>query len=109
MTDLSIVSCKSYDMDEVRAALKAALAPFGMDWVKPGMNIAIKANLVGALKPDKAATTHPAPLKALCELLVERGASVVVGDSPGGLFTQAYLAPIYKATGMHEVEMRTAK
>lgn len=109
MTDLSIVSCKSYDMDEVRAALKAALAPFGMDWVKPGMNIAIKANLVGALKPDKAATTHPAPLKALCELLVERGASVVVGDSPGGLFTQAYLAPIYKATGMHEVEMPGVK
>ena len=90
--DVSIVPCGSYDMGEVRAALAAALAPLGgLDWVQPGMKIAVKVNLISAMRPDAAATVHPALLTALTELLQERGASVVLGDSPGGLFTAAHL------------------
>jgi uncharacterized protein (DUF362 family)/Pyruvate/2-oxoacid:ferredoxin oxidoreductase delta subunit len=40
---------------------------------------------------------------ALCELLAERGASVVVGDSPGGPFSLAYLSAVYGGTGMRQV------
>lgn len=110
MTDVSIVSCKSYDAAEVQGALEKALAPFGgLDWVKPGMKIAVKANLVGPLKPAAAATTHPAVLKTLCDALSARGAQVVVGDSPGGLFTAGFLAGIYKATGMHAIEGENVK
>ena len=64
----------------------------GLEWVKPGMRIAVKANLVSAMKPDAAATTHPALLCALTEQLKVRGAEVVIGDSPGGLYTKAYVA-----------------
>ncbi len=110
MTDVSIVSCKSYASEEVQEALLAALSPFGgLDWVTPGMKIAVKVNLVGPLKPDAAATTHPAVVKALCDELSARGARVVVGDSPGGLFTAAFLAGIYRATGMHAVEGENVK
>ncbi len=104
MTDVSIVACGGYDALEVQAALAQALLPFGgLDWVTPGMNVAVKVNLVGAHKPEEAATTHPAVVKALCDMLAQRGANVVVGDSPGGLFTAAYLANIYRATGMQGV------
>jgi len=106
MPDVSIAACKDYEESSVRAALGEALAPFGgLGWVRPGMRIAVKVNLVGAHKPEEAATTHPAPLRALCAMLVEKGASVVIGDSPGGLFTAAYLAPIYRASGMHSALM----
>ena len=48
--DVSIVPCGSYDMGEVRAALAAALAPLGgLDWVQPGMKIAVKVNLISAM------------------------------------------------------------
>ena len=64
--DVSIVPCKSYDAEECRTALTQALAPFGgLDWVKEGMHIVIKVNLVSAMKPEQAATTHP---MLLCEL-----------------------------------------
>jgi len=109
MPDVCVVPCKSYEQNEVRAALAAVLAPFGLDWVRPGMRIAVKVNLVGPHRPEKAATTHPAPVRALCELLTERGASVVVGDSPGGLFSAAYLAPIYGATRMADALAPGAK
>ena len=102
--EVSIARCESYDPAAVKAALLEALAPIhGLDWVVPGMKIAVKANLMMLKKPEKAATVHPEVAYALCELLVERGASVVVGDSPGGPFNPAYLAQIYASTGMRRV------
>ena len=103
--DVSIVPCSSYDEDEVTAALKALLAPIGgLDWVESGMRIAIKANLVTFAKPDEAVTTHPALICALIKLLRERGATVVVGDSPGGLYNAAFLNKVYSVCGLSAVE-----
>ncbi|MEG1525350.1 MAG: DUF362 domain-containing protein [Clostridia bacterium] len=102
--DVSIISCPDYAPKTVRDALIDALAPYGgLAWVTPGMRIVIKVNLLGAHKPERAATTHPTLVTTLCELLATRGATVVVGDSPGGLFTHAFLAPIYRVCGMQAV------
>lgn len=102
---VSIVPCATYDKETVKAALLKALLPIGgLDWVKKGMRVGLKANLVSFAKPEAAVTTHPAVLVALTELLLARGASVVVGDSPGGLWTPAYVNRIYAASGMKEVE-----
>lgn len=110
MTEVSIVPCPEYGVARCRAALLEVLSPLGgLDWVRPGMKIAVKANLASFLKPEAAATTHPDLLCALTELLLEQGAEVVVGDSPGGLYTAAYVDRVYKATGMHQVEASGAK
>lgn len=102
--DVAIVPCPDYDPNNVTAALVEVLAPFGgLDWVKPGMRIAVKTNLLGPFRPEKAVTTHPVVLSALCKLLTARGAEVVVGDSPGGFFTKAFLTPIYAACGLHDL------
>lgn len=104
MSVVSIVPCRDYAPETVRPALEAALRPLGgLDWVQPGMTVVIKANLVSMMKPESAATTHPALLSALCELLVARGARVIVGDSPGGLYTSAYVNAVYAATGVRAV------
>jgi len=103
--DVSIVRCESYDEQLILERMRSLLEPIGgLDWVKSGMKVGIKANLVTFLKPESAATTHPAALCALVKLLRERGAEVVVGDSPGGIYTSAYVGRVYAATGMKQVE-----
>ena len=105
MCDVAIVGCADYEATHIREALIEAFAPFGgFDFVKAGMKIAIKANLVHASKPEKAAVAHPALLAELTKLLVERGAEVVVGDSPGGLYNSAILGNVYRACGMSAVK-----
>ena len=89
--------CADYRYDTCRSALEAAA---DLDWVRPGMRIGIKANLVHAAKPDEAATTHPMLLKCLTDLLKERGAAVVIGDSPGGLYNEANLSRVYRLCGL---------
>ena len=105
-TDLvSIAPCADYAEDTCRTAIEQALQPLGgLDWVRAGMRIAIKANLVCAAKPESAVTTHPHLLIALSEMLTERGASVVIGDSPGNLFNAAVLNHVYAVTGLTEAE-----
>ena len=103
--DVSVVPCPDYDETRVTEALLAALAPLGgLDWVNPGMRIAIKTNLVGPLKPDTAAVTHPVVVTALCRLLTQRGAEVIVGDSPGGPWAAAWVSSTYNACGIRAVE-----
>ena len=105
MADVSIVRCEDYDMLMAESALSLALEPFGgLDWVKAGMTVVIKANLVSFMKPETAATTHPVLLCALTKMLTEKGAKVIVGDSPGGLYTSAYVSRVYSATGVKAVE-----
>ncbi len=103
--EVSIAPCEDYDLKKVKDALQSALRPIGgLDWVTPGMKIAIKANLMMRSKPERAATVHPQVAVALCELLIEKQAKVVLGDSPGGPFHPGYLASVYAGTGMTEVQ-----
>ena len=103
--DVTVVSCDAYEPELAKTALREALAPLGgLDFVKRGDRVLIKANLITFLKPDKAATTHPVLLAALTELLVERGAAVIIGDSPGGPFSLPYLKRVYAATGLTDCE-----
>jgi uncharacterized protein (DUF362 family)/Pyruvate/2-oxoacid:ferredoxin oxidoreductase delta subunit len=46
-------------------------------------------------------------VKAAVRELQDRGASVIIGDSPGGLFNKRMLKKAYKATGMTKVAKET--
>ena len=110
MADVSIVRCEKYELKAAEAALLRVLEPLGgLTWVKPGMRVVIKANLVSFLKPELAATTHPVLLCALTKLLTQRGAKVVVGDSPGGPYRKPFLDAVYRATGMTQVTRTGAR
>ena len=103
--DVVIVPCADYSEAAAWTALEQALAPLGgLDWVSTGMKIAIKVNLVSAARPEQAATTHPSLVCALVRMLASRGADVVVGDSPGGLYSAAHVNRVYAAAGMKAVE-----
>ena len=108
--DVAVVRCKTYNVEAVKPALEEALnAVNGLDFVMPGMKIIIKPNLVSFKKPDAAATTHPALLEALVEMLLARGADVTIGDRPGGPHSLPLLNRVYAATGMDRLEKLGAK
>lgn len=110
MKRMGIAACDSYDEAEVTRSMERLLASVGgLDWVAPGMRIAVKTNLLSGSAPEKAVVTHPAVLSALCRLLTARGASVTVGDSPGGPFTEGHLRRTYRLSSMEQVERAGAR
>ena len=103
--DVALCGCSDYSYENCSYAVRAAFDAVGGDeLIYPGCRVVIKANLVSALKPEKAATTHPALLGALSDLLYEKGASVVIGDSPGGIYSPPYMSRVYSATRLTETE-----
>ena len=101
----ALVPCRDYESGEVRKALETAIrGAGGLDWVKKGMRIGVKLNLCAAKKPEAAATTHPALAAELTRMLTERGAEVVLGDSPGGPFAAPLMHRLYEATGLRRCE-----
>ena len=108
--DVALVKCDTYDDGEVESALRAALEQVdGLSFVRPGMRIAVKLNLVTAMKPETAATVHPAVVCALTRVLRERGAEVVFGDGPGGVYSAAYLRVVYDVCGIRRAEREGAE
>jgi uncharacterized protein (DUF362 family)/NAD-dependent dihydropyrimidine dehydrogenase PreA subunit len=85
-TTVSVVPCHNYEMDAVRQALRACLAPLGgiEHFVRPGMRVLLKPNLLAAAELEQAVTTHPAIVQAVAELAINAGGVVQIGDSPAG-------------------------
>ncbi len=107
---VSVIALGEYSPESARRALEALLSPLGYpEKIKTGTRVVIKANLVSAMKPEEAATTHPVLLSALVDMLVERGAQVTVGDSPGGLYNSVFVGRVYTKTGMRELISHGAK
>jgi|PlaIllAssembly_1097288.scaffolds.fasta_scaffold147832_1 uncharacterized protein (DUF362 family)/Pyruvate/2-oxoacid:ferredoxin oxidoreductase delta subunit len=81
---VSIQACEDYQLDNIRSALATCLAPLGgmQGFVKPGMKVLLKPNLLTAAEPGKAVTTHPGMIRAVAEAVRSAGGIVWVGDSP---------------------------
>jgi uncharacterized protein (DUF362 family) len=80
------VRCKRYQNDSVHDSIALLLKPWGgiEGIVRPGNKVLLKPNLLAAVKPEEAVTTHPLIIKVLTELIQEAGGEVFIGDSPGG-------------------------
>lgn len=100
-TVVSVTSCSSYDLDGVRRAVTALLAPLGGmgRFVRPGMRVLLKPNLLSAADPEQAVTTHPTVVRAVAELVRDAGGTVWIGDSPSGHFDYAHVC---RRSGMAE-------
>ncbi len=69
--------------------------------VRPGDSVLLKVNLLLARDPERGATTHPAVVKAVAESLLDYGASVAIGDSPGT--ADKGVERVFRNTGMIDV------
>ena len=107
MSTVSVVGCETYELDSVRRAIRVALAPLGgmAAFVRPGMSVLLKPNLVSAADPERAVTTHPSVVQSVVELVQETGGVALIGDSPGSPARE--VPRVYRKTGMSEVAERT--
>ena len=72
-----------------------------------GLTVAVKPNLVCKKTPKCAATTHPSVVWAVCKLLKEAGADVVIAESPSGFYEAGLLKSLYKITGMEQAALES--
>ncbi len=94
--------CEDYDEENLYNLLKESLELLHIERTFfEGKRVLLKPNLVMAKQPDAAATTHPAFARAAARLAKEYGAvSVILADSPGGPFNEAYVSVVYSTCGM---------
>ena len=104
MKRFSTVRIDNYEIMELKEAILKGLDEIGgIDgFIKSGMRIALKPNLVMKKSSEAAATTNPAILAALGEIIKEKGAKAVLIESPGGPFIKSRLKSVYDGTGMTE-------
>ena len=77
-------------------------------FLKPGMSVCLKPNLLMRAEPEKGITTHPQLVKAVVRQLQAMGiADITIADSPGGPYTRTALDMIYRASGMAAVAEET--
>jgi uncharacterized protein (DUF362 family)/Pyruvate/2-oxoacid:ferredoxin oxidoreductase delta subunit len=104
---VSSIDIESYDQEKLTAALARLLNPLGglARFIKPGMTVLLKPNLLSARTPDRAVTTHPELVAAVARKCLAAGASVLIGDSPGGV--EKGLKRVWENTGMSRVAHET--
>lgn len=84
-TRVAIVRCEDYSGGNLRAALEEALALLGdLDELAAGADVLLKPNLLSPRPPEDGVVTHPALVRTVAEIFLQRGCRVGVGDSPGG-------------------------
>ncbi|MDR2728936.1 MAG: DUF362 domain-containing protein [Chitinispirillales bacterium] len=84
---VAIVKCGSYDAREVEAAVNRGLSLLGgaEKFAASGEKILFKPNILWPTNPDKCVVTHPSVFKAVLTVFKSTGATLLFGDSPGGL------------------------
>lgn len=98
---VSLKRLAGYDPALTLEVMRACLEPLGgMEaFVKPGQRVLLKPNLLGGFPPERAATTHPAVVRAAILLVQEAGGRVLVGDAPG----IGELSEVVRACGLQSV------
>jgi uncharacterized protein (DUF362 family)/Pyruvate/2-oxoacid:ferredoxin oxidoreductase delta subunit len=105
---VSLAACETYELNAIRQGLATVLAPLGGigRFVRPGMDVLLKPNLLTAANPRRAVTTHPTIVQAVAELVRGAGGAVIIGDSPAGPLKNAPMA--WWRSGLTGVSARTA-
>jgi uncharacterized protein (DUF362 family)/Pyruvate/2-oxoacid:ferredoxin oxidoreductase delta subunit len=82
---VALVPCATYNDAEVLAAMKSGLDILGGTgaFVKPGEKIVLKPNVLIGAGPDRCVCTHPSVFRAAAKILLDAGAVLTCGDSPG--------------------------
>ncbi|MBT9133412.1 MAG: Electron transport complex subunit RsxB [Firmicutes bacterium] len=111
MSRVAVTRTSSYAPEEVEQALARALQliyPDGLQQlIRPGFKVALKVNMLMGKSPERAITTHPAVVHAVCKLVSACGGIPLIIDSPGGPYTPAMLKLAYERCGFAAVARET--
>ncbi len=80
MSEIFILDC-DYEREHMLDSCRAILDHFRVD--ASGKLVLLKPNMLGPWPPESHVCTHPSLVLSMRLALLERGASVLVGDNPG--------------------------
>lgn len=103
---VAVMQCGSYDVDEVTRKINEGTELLGGwgRWLKPGMNVLLKVNLIGPMPPESAAVTHREFVRAVTRIVKEHGCNVWIGDSAGGAIGgRSQTGKSFKISGLEDV------
>ena len=106
-TRVSIVRC--FDYLNAKEAIKESLNLIGglEKIIAPGNRVLLKPNVFGIRPPEDAATTHPAIVSAMCELVLEVGGVPLIGDGAGIVSSgSTTTSQAFRVTGIEDVASR---
>lgn len=108
MDKVVINKCESYDLAFITDIIHKQIELLDINATDfKGKRVMIKPNLLMKASPDKAVTTNPIVIEAACNVLIGFGASVIIAESPGGIYTPAILKGLYKSCGITDIAERT--
>jgi uncharacterized protein (DUF362 family) len=86
MSNVVIKECADYNIDNLTEKINSGIDLLGgwNKFIKPGMKVLLKVNLIGPKTSDSAAITHSEFVRAITKILKKRGCTVWIGDSSGG-------------------------
>ncbi len=101
MAIVSIQHCNNYEYDSVKVAVTQCIDLLGgaQTFFHSGQTVLIKPNLLRKEESKNCVTTHPMVVRVVCEIIAECGASAIIADSPGGVFSKSLLESQYQQTG----------
>ncbi|MBU1125784.1 MAG: DUF362 domain-containing protein [Candidatus Omnitrophica bacterium] len=105
-SEVAIVKCKEYSTEEVERSLRSAIELLGgiRRFIAPQSRVLVKPNLLVAIEPERALTTHPQVVRAAIRILKDIGCKVFVGDGPITFGAQcASIETVYARTGIKAV------
>lgn len=85
MSKVVLLKCEEYDLNVLTEKIKWGLDQLGgiKNIIPVSKKVLLKPNLVVAIEPEKAATTHPTVFEAVIKVLQEDNYNISFGDSPG--------------------------
>ncbi|UCD11453.1 MAG: DUF362 domain-containing protein [Nitrospinaceae bacterium] len=100
----------AYDLDAIQGFVEESFSLFSESgpMFGPGQRVLLKPNLLRAFAPERAVTTHPAVLEAVCRALRDcRVGEIVLSDSPafGSLEAVAHKAGYGPVLKRHAVRL----
>ena len=108
MPQVSLTHCHSYNPAEVEEALDLAIGRLGgMErFVRPGMRVVLKVNMVMPMHPATSTVTHPEVVAQVARLVKAAGGVPVLGDSPALQSSDKGLEASALACGYMEIAER---
>lgn len=102
-SQVAISRAESYEIQTLRSSFLSLLDSLGgwRSFIETGEKVLLKPNLLSARTPERAVTTHPNLVKVVAQSLIDYGAVVSIGDSPGG--ADRGVARVFDNTGMSAV------
>lgn len=99
---VSVVKCDNYKKENIESALKKAIDSLGgiANFIKPASRVLLKPNLLMAIEPEKAITTHPELARSVIRILKNLDAKIYLGDAPSVWGKPQDLKEVYGKTGM---------